>query len=181
MFERQGALVDQQAKQLNAKVGIGGGPTRATTLPEDAASRKQFPVASGLMDYFPDALAAIANISYRGNQQHHPGEPLHWDRSKSTDEADTAMRHFLQRGTLDTDGARHTAKAAWRILALLQKEIESEQKDVPDLTPECYFTPELLAVARANTQLSPSTLRKINNPVVAYINEDSYPDGYTGS
>jgi hypothetical protein len=37
------------------------------------------------------------------------------------------MRHFLQRGTLDTDGQRHTAKAAWRMLALLQKEIENEK------------------------------------------------------
>lgn len=123
--------MDQQNRQLNAKVGPGGAPTRATTLPEAAAERKEFPIASGLLDYFPDALAAIANISYRGNKQHHPDKPLHWDRSKSADEADTAMRHFLQRGTLDTDGARHTAKAAWRILALLQKEIENEQKELP--------------------------------------------------
>lgn len=109
------------------KIGIGGAPTRATTLPEGAAERKQHPVASGVLDYFPDAIVAISNISYRGNQQHNPGKPLHWDRSKSTDEADTMMRHFLQRGTLDTDGVRHTAKMAWRALALLQKEIEENQ------------------------------------------------------
>lgn len=105
-------------------IGLGGAPTRATTLPTAAAERKQFPIASGFMDYFPDAIAAISNISYRGNQQHHKDKPLHWDRSKSADEADTLMRHFLQRGTLDTDGVAHSAKMAWRALALLQKEIE---------------------------------------------------------
>jgi hypothetical protein len=105
---------------------IGGGPTRATTLPVEAAERKKYPVASGFMDYFPDAIVAVANISHRGNEQHNPGQPLHWARGKSTDEADTMLRHFLQRGTLDIDGVRHTAKMAWRALALLQKEIEAE-------------------------------------------------------
>lgn len=100
------------------------------TLPTDAATRKQFPIATGVIDYFPDALAVIANVSYTGNEQHHPGQPLHWDRSKSTDEADAAMRHFKDRGTRDTDGVRHTAKFAWRALALLQKELEGEQEPI---------------------------------------------------
>lgn len=108
--------------------GIGGAPTRATTLPEDPAERKKYPIASGFFDYFPDAIVAVSNISFTGNEQHNPGKPLHWDRSKSADEADTTLRHFVQRGTLDTDGKRHTAKAAWRILALLQKEIEGESR-----------------------------------------------------
>ncbi len=110
-----------------SQIGIGGAPTRATTLPEEAGARKTFPIASGVLDYFPDAIAAIANVSYQGNEQHNPGKPLHWDRSKSKDEADTMLRHFLQRGSLDKDGIRHTAKMAWRALALLQKEIEEEQ------------------------------------------------------
>jgi len=38
------------------------------------------------------------------------------------------MRHFVERGTLDTDGVRHSAKVVWRALALLQKEIEGERK-----------------------------------------------------
>lgn len=100
----------------------------STALPQTAKERKETPIASGVLDYFPDALAAIARVSFVGNEQHHPGSPLHWDRSKSTDEADALMRHFLERGTLDTDGLRHSAKAAWRALALLQKEIESERK-----------------------------------------------------
>jgi hypothetical protein len=55
-----------------------------------------------------------------------PGAPLHWDRSKSADESDALIRHFMERGTRDSDGIRHSAKAAWRALALLQKEIEAE-------------------------------------------------------
>jgi hypothetical protein len=112
-------------------VGIGGAPTRATTLPDGGKERKEYPLATGLMDYFPDALVAVANVSYRGNEQHNPGQPLHWARSKSGDEADTMMRHFVQRGTLDTDKVRHSAKMAWRALALLQKEIESEGDEKP--------------------------------------------------
>lgn len=107
--------------------GEGGAPTRASSLPTDASSRKEYPIATGVLDYFPDALVAIAEISKAGNDQHNPGLPLRWTRSKSGDESDTCMRHFLQRGTIDIDGKRHTAKAAWRILALLQKEIEEEQ------------------------------------------------------
>lgn len=113
----------------NAKIGIGGAPTRATTLPDDPKARKTFPIASGFLDYFPDAICAIANLSYVGNEQHNPGQPLHWARSKSGDEADTAMRHFLQRGTRDKDNVRHTVKACWRMLAALQKEIEEEQAE----------------------------------------------------
>ncbi len=106
--------------------GLDNAPTRASSIPTDPALRKQCPVATGVLDYFPDALVAVANVSWAGNEQHHPGTPLHWDRSKSTDEDDACMRHFLQRGTRDTDGKRHTAKAAWRLLALLQKEIEAD-------------------------------------------------------
>ena len=95
-----------------------------SSLPSDPAERKAIPVATGFVDYFPDAMAAVAELSKIGNEQHNPGKPLHWDRSKSGDESDAMMRHFLQRGTLDTDGIRHSAKVAWRAMALLQKEIE---------------------------------------------------------
>lgn len=121
--------VKERAGQNNdPMIGIGGAPTRATTLPTVGSERKEYPIASGVLDYFPDAIVAIAQVSWRGNEQHNPGKPLHWDRSKSADEADTLNRHFLQRGTRDTDGIRHSAKMAWRALALLQKEIEQEGK-----------------------------------------------------
>lgn len=119
-------MANKKSKTDPRLLGAGGAPTRATSLPIDGAARKTFPVASGVLNYFPDALVAIAHVSYIGNQQHNPGQPLHWARGKSTDEDDTMMRHFLARGTLDTDGIRHSAKMAWRALAILQKEIEAE-------------------------------------------------------
>lgn len=103
------------------------------SLPADAKARKAVPIASGVLSYFPDAIAAVAEVSRVGNEQHHPGTPLHWDRSKSTDEADALIRHFMERGTFDSDGLRHSAKAAWRALALLQKEIEAATEPSPAL------------------------------------------------
>lgn len=91
---------------------------------EDAQARKERPIASGVLDYFPDALMEVAYCSYIGNEQHNKGGVVHWDRSKSGDEADALIRHFIKRGTLDTDGVSHSTKVAWRALAMLQKEIE---------------------------------------------------------
>lgn len=91
-----------------------------------AEDRKQRPVYSGVLKYFPDAIMEVAYVSYMGNQQHHPDRELHWDRNKSTDELDALMRHLLLAGTMDTDGVRHSAKVAWRALANLQKEIEND-------------------------------------------------------
>jgi len=88
--------------------------------------RKQIPLYSGLLKYFPDALCEVAKVSYIGSKQHHPNEPLHWDRNKSTDDLDALMRHLIQVGELDTDGLRHSAKICWRALANLQKELESK-------------------------------------------------------
>ena len=94
-------------------------------LPTDPSARKNLPLASGVLDYFPDALAAVAECSKAGNDQHNPGQPLHHNRAKSGDEADALLRHLMDRGTVDTDGIRHSAKVAWRALALLQKELEA--------------------------------------------------------
>jgi hypothetical protein len=91
------------------------------------SERKQRPVFSGVLAYFPDALLEVAFTSYRGNEQHNPGEPLHWAKEKSTDEADALVRHLMESGKIDTDGVRHSAKVAWRALALLQRELDKEQ------------------------------------------------------
>lgn len=96
-------------------------------LPSDAKARKALPIWTGVMDYFPKAIAAVAEVSRIGNDQHNPGQPLHWAKGKSTDHVDCAGRHLLEHGIIDTDGGRHTAKAAWRVLALLEMEIEAEE------------------------------------------------------
>lgn len=120
-------------------------------LPSDASARKALPIATGVIDYFPDCWAEIAALSKAGNDQHNPGKPLHWDRSKSGDESDALMRHFIQRGTRDSDGIRHSAKVAWRALAALQKEIEAECQGVEEHhAVEAPMPPTVDFVVRAN-------------------------------
>jgi len=99
-------------------------------LPTDDVARKKLPIWSGVMMYFPDAILAVAEVSRKGNDQHNPGEPLHWAREKSTDQMNTAARHMLDhsRGNLkDTDESYHLAKAIWRLCAELQLTIEHAQ------------------------------------------------------
>ena len=89
------------------------------------STRKQIPLTSGLLDYFPNALAAVANCSFVSNEKHNPGEPLRWAREKSSDHADALMRHLVERGEFDADdGILHDVKVAWRALAMLQEELE---------------------------------------------------------
>ena len=91
--------------------------------------RKNMPIYSGVLKYFPDALLEISKVSKAGNDKHNPGEPLHWNREKSTDESDALIRHLIdhEKGDLidESDGQLHLAHAAWRILAWLQKELEN--------------------------------------------------------
>jgi hypothetical protein len=97
------------------------------------SDRKKYPVFSGVIKYFPDAIMEVARCSYAGNDQHHPDKPLHWDRSKSNDHLDAMLRHTVQAGQIDTDGVRHSAKVAWRALANLQMELEKAgQKSIID-------------------------------------------------
>lgn len=93
-------------------------------LPEDAQQRKSIPLYSGVFSYFPDALAEVAKVSKKGNEQHHPDKPLHWDKSKSTDHLDALLRHII-----DEDWGA----VAWRALAHLQTEIDSAGYDVRQL------------------------------------------------
>jgi hypothetical protein len=98
-----------------------------------AEERKKFPLAVGCLDYFGDAMALVARVSAEGSRQHHPDEPTgergecHWARGKSADHADALLRHLYCRGSLDGDGLPHTAKAAWRALAILQEELEQQR------------------------------------------------------
>ena len=90
---------------------------------QSAATRKASPVMTGFLDYFPNAAIAIARLSMAGNDQHNPGEPLHWAKEKSSDHADCIVRHLIQRGTMDDDGQLHSTKVAWRAMALLEEEL----------------------------------------------------------
>jgi hypothetical protein len=87
----------------------------------DSAERKNTPIFSGVLLYFPDAISAVARLSKAGNDKHNPGEPLHWAREKSFDHGDCLVRHQLQYDQIDpTSGEYHAASVAWRALAQLQ-------------------------------------------------------------
>lgn len=96
-------------------------------LPVDAKERKAIPIFRGFLKYFPLAIAEVTKVSVEGNNQHNPGQPLHWSKGKSNDHLDCIARHLLQAGSIDAeDGMRHSAKLAWRALANLEMELEAE-------------------------------------------------------
>lgn len=116
-----------QTETISAIFPYNDGTTsaRQRLIDADSATRKTYPMAMGLLDYFPDALAEVSKISYLGNQKHNPGEPMHHARGKSTDHADCILRHLVGRGGFDGE-LRESAALAWRALALLQEELERE-------------------------------------------------------
>jgi hypothetical protein len=65
------------------------------TLPVDSKERKEYPLFSGCLKYFPAALAGVARLSKIGQEKHAAGQPLHHARSKSTDHEDCIIRHLL--------------------------------------------------------------------------------------
>lgn len=95
-------------------------------MSDEARFRKLTPVYSGFLAYFPDAIRAVARLSQIGNDQHNKGQPLHWDRNKSTDHMDCLARHVLDTidTPIDTDGVDHLVKVAWRAMAALQIKLE---------------------------------------------------------
>lgn len=128
--EVAGACEDEMEEEFDGGPDVPyPGPTEPPEftqyLPTDPKVRKGLPLYSGLLRYFPRALIAVAELSRIGNDQHNPGQPLHWDRSKSGDHLDALLRHTVDAGTVDTDGVRHSAKVAWRALANLEQELES--------------------------------------------------------
>ena len=99
------------------------------SLPTNSKERKDVPLYSGCFAYFPDALAAVADLSRIGNDKHNPGEPLHWSRDKSNDHLDCIARHLVDCGSVDEDGVLHDVKVAWRALANLQLLLEQDEAD----------------------------------------------------
>lgn len=102
-------------------------PARKRLLTDKtSAQRKEYPIVTGVLDYFPDALAMVAHVSYLGNQKHNPGEPLHWARGKSMDHLDCIGRHLTEREEIEQADVIHMANAAWRVLAELQMYLEAK-------------------------------------------------------
>ncbi len=102
------------------------------TLPTDSLERKNYPLLSGCLKYFPAALAGVANVSKLGNDKHNPGLPLHHARGKSMDHGDCILRHLVDTEDLISaqgQGAAVTpeqilfeaSQLAWRALAYSQE------------------------------------------------------------
>lgn len=95
-------------------------------------NNKEYPMYRGLMCYFPKALKAISHLSFIANEQHNPGQPIHWDRSKSTDDLDALLRHLNATTSdvlaKDDDGMLHLEKVAWRACAALEKALEQKEQ-----------------------------------------------------
>lgn len=93
----------------------------ARYLPDETEVRKDYPLFDGLFGYFPNALCEVARWSKHSNQQHNPGEPMHWAKDKSTDHKNKIMRHTLDAEQLNKDGFYEAIGAAWRALALAEE------------------------------------------------------------
>jgi len=107
---------------------------KSMTLPTDSAERKNYPLLSGVLRYFPAALAGVARLSKLGNDKHNPGEALHHARNKSSDHGDCIVRHLVdvqdllamdERSALTPKGVEdlltEASSLAWRALALSQE------------------------------------------------------------
>lgn len=133
-----------------------------TSLPTEAAERNEFPMADGLLYYFPRALAEVARVSKVGNDQHNPGQPMHWARGKSMDHDNKIIRHLLDAAECDedADGTLHAAKLAWRALAKLQElcerrgaplAVNAQRPDPPTEEQIAAAAPHAFADADNNT------------------------------
>lgn len=126
-------------KILSASVFPPEPPPPVASIPvfmsEDSATRKLMPVATGVLNYFPDALLLVAWISRVGNEKHNAGQPLHWAKEKSSDEPDAEARHLLDffrklppdPGLEPLGDLGHLASKAWRALAHLQRACDAER------------------------------------------------------
>lgn len=120
-FERPSWLDQTQSFATGTDHGSTG-----RCLTTDSSARKDVPMFTGLLAYFPDALAEVARLSKVGNDKHNPGQPLHWSRHLSNDHGDCLVRHQVDAGIVDTDGFLHDVKVAWRALAQLQVALENQ-------------------------------------------------------
>ena len=95
------------------------------SLPTDSKARKNIPVYRGFIKCFPDAIAAVAQLTGVATKQHHPDGGVYWDKTKSTDELDALLRHMLddvmEPLSRDAEGVLHAVKIAWRGMANLQR------------------------------------------------------------
>jgi len=139
-FNVVGLKIPEQKKEIINEVLVEHAPLleklsevkKTMTLPTDSDERKNYPILSGCIKYFPAALAGVAKVSKAGNDKHNPGQALHHARGKSTDHADCIVRHLIDvqdliaRRTVFTleeekQILTEVSSLAWRALAYSQE------------------------------------------------------------
>jgi len=95
----------------------------AASLPTDSKERLEYPLCTGLLEYFPRACAEVARHSKIGNDQHNPGEPMHWAKEKSVGRGDQIVRHLMDGKTAKDreEALHHFAGMCWRSLELFER------------------------------------------------------------
>lgn len=143
-------------------------------LPTDSKLRKEMPIFSGVLNYFPRTAAYVARISVLGNEKHNPGEPLHWAEGKSMDHPDCIVRHVIEANEFDPDdGALHAGKLAWRAWANCETILKDrEAKGLP------LWDEDVIAKNRAAYAAKVLEKRMRDNPVEA--NAFTRPEDATG-
>jgi hypothetical protein len=125
----------------------------------DSAGRKKVPMFSGLLAYFPDACAAVAEHSYKGNEKHNPGEPLHHARGKSMDHTDCIIRHVVNYKGMDGD-CEEVVALAWRALALAQEFLERKHAlTLPEGVVDARAFPETNSLVGPNGEQAPAEFK----------------------
>lgn len=130
--------MNNQSPTINIDGLAVGKPTSLQQYPKhdlldgaDAATRKMYPLKTGCIDYFRDALLRVSRVSYEGNKQHNGEDhPLQWTRGLSADHTDCIARHLAT-----ADDEEHFASMAWRALAALQMFLEQKYEIKPP--PSC--------------------------------------------
>lgn len=130
LYQRLGVVLGSEGDNLLVAFGDETWAVKPAALRTEAERRKDLPVFDGFVAYFPDAMNAVAEVSRVGNEQHNPGQPLHWAYGVSLDHKSSCIRHMQDSGEYDTDGLLHDAKAAWRAMANLQTLLEKQNPEL---------------------------------------------------
>jgi dATP/dGTP diphosphohydrolase, N-terminal len=125
--------------------GIGTGPQveidptgRSSNTPGAKMDFGKAPVFRGLVDYFPQAISAVSEVSQKG------AEKYTWKGWETVPEgferySDAMMRHLCAESHEDIDqdtGCLHAAQVAWNALARLQLLINAEGEEDASITAQ---------------------------------------------
>ena len=99
-------------------------------LPEDPEQRKGLPIWRAFCRFFKKTIVAVTKQSMKGQKQHDYNEgEIHWDRSKSSDDWDSLLRHMFDlQEALENDDIEaileHAPALAWRGCAICEKALD---------------------------------------------------------